>query len=87
MEPRGHSSNKRSLLVADDLAVIPTQGRISETILLVLVFFLVMGFPLSWGKLAGGETLQWVGHELHLNEASLGLSASRAQWLEAWRSV
>ena len=74
------------LLVADDLAVIPTQGRIRETVFLVLVFLLVMGFPLSWGKLAGGETLQWVGYELVLSEASLGLSVSRAQWLEGWYS-
>ena len=30
--------------------------------------------------------LQWVGYELVLTEASLGLSASRAQWLEGWYS-
>ena len=64
------------LLVADDLA-----GKISETILLVLVFF-----PSLLGKLARGETLQRVGYELVLTEASLGLSASRAQWLEGWYS-
>ena len=72
--------------MAEDLAVIPSQGRIRETIFLVIVFLLVMGFPLSWGKLAGGETLQWVGYELVLSEVSLGLSASRAQWLEGWYS-
>ena len=30
--------------------------------------------------------LQWVGYELVLDEASLPLSASRAQWLEGWYS-
>ena len=71
----------RLLLVADDLAIIPTQDSIRETIFLVLAFLLVLGFPLSWGKLAGGEVLQCVEYELVLTEASLGLSASRAQWL------
>ena len=28
--------------------------------------------------------LQWAGYELLLSEASLGLTASRAQWLEGW---
>ena len=91
MEPGYHRSKKRSpfflgqehaawlLLVADDLAIIPTQGRIRETIFLVLAFLLSMGFPLSWGKLAGGEVLHLVEYELVLTEASLGLSASRAQ--------
>ena len=74
------------LLVADDEAVIPTQGGIRETILTELALLLVTGFPLSWGKLAGGEVLLCVVYELVLNEASLGLSASRAQWLEGWYS-
>ena len=36
------------------------------------------------GKIAGGEVQQWVGCELLLSETSLGLTASRAQWLEGW---
>ena len=32
----------------------------------------------------GEKFLQWVGYELLLSEASLGLSSSRAQWLEGW---
>ena len=69
------------LFVADDLAVIPTQGGIRETIPPRTSLLLVICFPLSWA-----EVLQWVGCELVLNEASLGLRASRAQWLEGWYS-
>ena len=72
------------LLVADDLAMLITHSRIRESVLMVLVFLRVMGFPLSWKKLAGGEVLKWVGYELVLRNSSLGLSASRAQWLEGW---
>ena len=43
----------------------------------MLAFLLVMGFPLS-----GASS----GYELVLAEASLGLSASRAQLLEGWYS-
>ena len=61
-----------------------THSRIRESVLMVLVFFRVMGFPLSWKKLAGGEVLKWVGYEVVLRNSALGLSASRAQWLEGW---
>ena len=64
------------LLVADDFSVVLT----------ILTFLRVMGFPLSWKKLAGGETLVWVGYELVLKNSSLGFSESRAQWLEGWYS-
>ena len=72
------------LLVADDLAMIVTHSKIRESILMVLVFLRVLGFPLSWKKLEGGEVLRWVGYELVLRDSALGLSASRAQWLEGW---
>ena len=72
------------LLVADDLSVLMSHGKIRETVLMILAFFRVMGFPLSWKKLAGGETLQWVGYELVLKRSALGLGESRAQWLVGW---
>ena len=65
-------------------AMLCHNGKMWESVLLVLVFLRVVGFPLSWKKLARGEVLQWVGYELLLSEASLGLSSSRAQWLEGW---
>ena len=66
------------LLVSDDLAVLITHSKIRESVLMVLVFLRVMGFPLSWKKLAGGEVLRWVGYELVLRNSALGLSASPA---------
>ena len=35
------------LLVADDLALLTTHSKISESVLMVLVFLRVMGFRLS----------------------------------------
>ena len=65
------------LLVADDLSVLMSHGKIREKVLTVLTFLRVIGFPLSWKKLAGGT-------EVVLKRSSLGLSESRAQWLEGW---
>ena len=72
------------LLVADDPAMLFHNGRMRESVLQVLVYLRVTGFPLSWKKFAGGEVLHWVGYELLLSEAALGLSTSRALWLEGW---
>ena len=41
--------------------MIVTHSRIREPVLMVLVFLRVMGFPLSWKKLAGCDVLNWVG--------------------------
>ena len=80
----GHELASWLLLVADDLAVLMTHGRIRETVLLLLTYLRVMGFPLSWRKLAGGESLQWVGYELLLKNSSLWASASHE--LNGWRA-
>ena len=73
------------LLVADDLAVLMTHGRIPEKVLMILTYPRVMGFPLSWKKLAGGENLLWVGYELILKNSSLGLSEPRGWYTRLLR--
>ena len=80
----GHELASWLLLVADDLAMLIPHGKIREAVLLLLVYLRVMGFPLSWKKLSGGGSLQWVGYEMILKNSALGLSTSRAQWLEGW---
>ncbi len=44
----------------------------------------VLGFPISWEKIQGGDSMAWVGYELLLKEHALGLSASRASWCVEW---
>ena len=65
------------LLLADDLAMLIPNGRIREAVLPLWTYLRVVGFPLSWKKFAGGETSQWVGHELVLKNAPLGLCSSQ----------
>ena len=46
----GHELSAWLLLVADDLAMLFHNGKMRESVLLVLVFLRVVGFPLSWKK-------------------------------------
>ena len=46
-----------------------------------LVLFRV---PLSWNKSQGGLVYSWVGFELSLRDWPLGISASRAAWVDGW---
>ena len=46
----GHELASWLLLVADDLALMFHHGRMRESVLLILVYLRIMGFPLSWKK-------------------------------------
>jgi hypothetical protein len=74
------------LLFADDWD-IDAQGRNFVLTLLVAAWFLaVLGVPIKWKKCRGGRTFAWIGYERCLKEASLGISESRAAWVDAWMS-
>ena len=42
----------------------------------------MLGLLLSWNKVCVAPVLKWVGYELLLREAKLGITASRALWLQ-----
>ena len=44
----------------------------------------VFGLPISWAKVRGGLTYDWVGYQACLKEYALGLSEKRATWLCGW---
>ena len=68
-------------LVADDLLAFSAGQFIRASLSFVLVLFLVVGLPLSWKKIEGGESMSWVGYEVLLREAKLGVTEKRALWL------
>ena len=71
-------------LVADDLLAPSGSAQIRSSLMLVIAWFVVPGLPLSWSKIGGGERVEWVGYELLLREAQLGITEKRAGWLLAW---
>ena len=47
----------------------------------------MFGLPLSWRKSKGGLVYSWVGLEKNLREWTLGISATRAAWVDKWLST
>ena len=72
----------REELVADDLIAVPAGQHFRRSLLFVFLICDVLGLPLSWNKVSGGAAVSWMGHELLLESASLGVSASR--WMRGW---
>ena len=72
------------LVYVDDLLWLTRDREGVETIVVIVFYYVLMGLPFSWKKFIGGTTFQWVGFELVLKGAKLGISLQRAQWLIRW---
>ena len=73
-----------ALVFADDYHVAAEGPRTTETLLLSALIARVFGFPIQWSKCSGGATYAWIGLELALREARLGISEKRAMWMDQW---
>ena len=74
----------QQLVYVDDLLFLTNDCKgIGQTVLLIFLY-VVLGLPFTWKKFRGGVELTWVGFEIVLKGAKLGLSSSRAQWLVKW---
>ncbi len=72
------------LMMADDIKLESTANSPERAIITALLFFSVLGVPMSWGKTQGGTTIKWIGYELMLREFQLGITAERAAWAVGW---
>ena len=72
------------LLMADDFKLESTSQNPSFPIVGALLLLTVLGVPLSWRKIQGGERLEWIGYEVWVRELALGITSSRAAWASAW---
>ena len=73
-----------ALLFADD-GFLTGRGRAAfPALLLSLLFFAVIGLPLSWDKLRGGFQGDWIGYYVDIVQYQVGLSESRALWVVRW---
>ncbi len=68
------------LLMADDLKCESTAEQPQIPIVFVILRFVVLGVPMSWHKAQGGETIKWIGYEVHLGLLALGITQRRADW-------
>ena len=42
------------------------------------------GLPCSWRKLRGAWEFEWVGFQINLKSAAVGLSDNRTEWILKW---
>ena len=74
------------MMMADDIKVESTSETPALTLLFVLLAIEVMGIPLTWRKVHGGESLRWIGYQVDVSGLRLGITESRASWSVAWCS-
>ncbi len=72
------------MLMADDLKLECTAPAPEIRIVAVLLFWVLLGVPISWHKIQGGDSISWIGYEVNLRELALGISAGRALWAVNW---
>jgi len=72
------------LVYVDDLLWMVCEAKGLELIVMSIFLLEVLGLPFAWKKFKGGIDVEWVGFELCLKGARLGLSEVRAQWLIEW---
>ncbi len=72
------------LLMADDMKVESTSDEPERAILWVILLLSVLGLPLAWRKIQGGDEIAWIGYAVRLSDLSLGISEARAAWATNW---
>ena len=76
------------LRFADDYLFITAPGRTGmRTLLPIFRIFLLLAvlcIPIKWSKTSGGSKSEWIGFFFDFENLVLGLSASRAKWIQGW---
>ena len=71
----------------DDLLWLVREAKGLELIVMSIFYLEVLGLPFAWKKFKGGLDVEWVGFQICLKGARLGLSEIRARWLINWLSA
>ena len=71
-------------LYADDVRLTTFGEEKYLAILRGLILWLLVGSPLSWGKVRGGLSMEWLGFFLDYSSYRVGISIARSQWLINW---
>ena len=72
------------LLYSDDCWASAQGAHADRDLLLHFLVLGVLGTPLAWHKLKGGERLEWIGYYLDLGRFQLGITEKRIQWAVRW---
>ena len=72
------------LLSSDDHKWAANGANALHNLLFALFILGLVGVPLSYEKVSGGFTFEWVGYYLDYKKFQAGISDSRSQWSEKW---
>ena len=72
------------LLYSDDCWATASGEHRHRDLLLHLLVLGVLGTPLAWHKLHGGEVLEWIGYALDVSRFEIGVTEKRVQWAIRW---
>eukprot|EP00435_Cladocopium_sp_Y103_P005087 s4203_g1.t1 len=72
------------LIFADDLETLGAGLEGRRGIVLSFLYLSTMGFPFKWAKQRGGLKVEWIGLYTDYTTMRLGLSPTRAEWMERW---
>jgi hypothetical protein len=69
---------------ADDYILTARAPHQWQPLLATLVLLRALGVPLEWSKLHGGADIDWIGYNIKLDVATIGVSEQRAAWAARW---
>ncbi len=73
-----------AMLMADDIKLEATGPYPRRCLLWALLCLTVLGYPLAWRKIHGGDVVRWIGYEVDIAGLRLGVTEARAQWAVTW---
>ena len=79
-----HSLAVWLMLFADDFNAAASGQDFRKRLLAIPWIMTALGVPLSWAKTKGGFVYTWIGYEIDLRGWTLGISATRADWVIKW---
>ena len=72
------------LLYSDDGWTTGRGEFVARDLFLHLFTLVLVGTPLAWHKLHGGEMLGWIGYALDVARFLIGISEKRVAWARRW---
>jgi hypothetical protein len=72
------------LLFADDGWMLAIGSFFWRRLLFWLFVLDVCEIPLSWKKVRGGTSVQWIGYQLDVEKFTKGISQRKVRWLMEW---
>ena len=72
------------MLYSDDCWASAGGARPDRDLLLHLLVLGVVGTPLAWHKLKGGQSVEWIGYALDIARFEIGITEKRVQWCVRW---